>query len=213
MLRFEHSLWEKGLTLVAGVDEVGVGPLAGPVYAAAVILPHGVHLPEVNDSKKLSAKKRERLSKDIYAQAVSVAIGICSVSEIDTMNILQATREAMRRAVMQLDPLPEHVLVDARRIPRIEMGQTAIIKGDAQSQTIAAASIVAKVARDRLMDEMAEKYPGYGFEKHRGYGTALHMRMLQELGPMPEHRTSFAPVRRAMRGLDSSSIFTFSSLN
>lgn len=191
----ERRLARDGLTLIAGVDEVGAGPLAGPVVAAAVILPQGTSIAGVDDSKKLSAARRQELDLLIRKRAIAFAIGSCTPEEIDHLNILQASREAMRRAVAGLEIRPEHVLVDARQIPAIEIPQTAIIGGDGKSQSIAAASIVAKVERDRLMQEMSQRYPGYGFESNSGYGTKQHLSGLERLGPCAIHRRSFAPVR------------------
>jgi ribonuclease HII len=198
MLNVERGLWQQGVTLVAGVDEVGAGPLAGPVVAAAVILPADVSIPDIDDSKKLLRPVRERLDALIRETAVAWALGACSAQEIDALNIYQAAREAMRRAVLALARSPEHLLVDARSVPGVDLPQTALIKGDSLSQSIAAASIVAKVARDAMMDDLEARYPGYGFDKHRGYGTALHQDALVRLGPCPEHRRSFAPVASAL---------------
>jgi len=195
--RHESALWARGVVHIAGVDEAGAGPLAGPVVAAAVILKPGARLRGVDDSKKLSAKARERLEKVIRAEAVAVALGQCSAIEIDENNIFQAGRLAMQRAVMGLRTAPDYLLVDARVVPDVQAPQRAIVHGDAHSMSIAAASIIAKVERDRQLEALAARYPGYGFERHRGYGTAHHLKALRELGPCPEHRQSFAPVREA----------------
>ena len=195
LLRVERSLWSTGITNVAGVDEVGVGPLAGPVLAAAVILPQGAALRGVDDSKKLTAALREELEVKIRAVAIGVGIGIVEPEEIDRLNIYRAALEAMRQAVMALPVAPEHVLVDARRIPSLTMAQTPLIKGDSRSYSIAAASIIAKVARDRIMRELDQRYPQYGFRDHMGYGTAQHLTAIDRYGPSPVHRRSFAPVR------------------
>jgi len=195
LLRVERSLWRTGITKIAGVDEVGVGPLAGPVLAAAVILPEGVMLRGVDDSKKVTTALREELAEKIHAAALGVGIGIVEAEEIDRLNIYRAALEAMRRAVMALPVTPEHVLVDARRIPQLSVPQTALINGDARSYCIAAASIVAKVARDRIMCELDQRYPEYGFRDHMGYGTAQHLAAIDRHGPSPVHRRSFAPVR------------------
>jgi ribonuclease HII len=200
MLRYEKALWKQGLQRVAGVDEAGAGPLAGPVVAAAVVLPVGWRLEGVNDSKKVPAKKREALAESIQKQAVAYAYGVCEPEEIDVLNILQASREAMRRAVVGLGIDVEHVLVDARVVPGVRMGQTKIIRGDALSFTIAAASILAKVERDKRMLRYAEQFPEFGFEKHKGYGTRKHMAALQEHGPTVIHRRSFGPVRVLLEG-------------
>ncbi len=187
-------LFATGHRNVAGVDEVGVGPLAGPVVAAAVILPESVDLPGLNDSKKVSRLARCRLDAAIRSQAVAIGIGEVPPSEIDRINILQATLEAMRRAVAALGDLPDHLLVDARTIPSIAVGQTALIGGDGRDGSIAAASIVAKVHRDSLMRRFHADHPGYGFDRHMGYGTAQHLAALRRLGASPIHRRSFQPV-------------------
>jgi len=196
LLRVERGLWRTGITKIAGVDEVGVGPLAGPVLAAAVILPEGVMLRGVDDSKKVTAALREKLAEKIHAAALGVGIGIVEPEEIDRLNIYRAALEAMRRAVTALPVTPEHVLVDARQIPQLSVPQTALIKGDARSYCIAAASIVAKVARDRIMCELDQRYPAYGFRDHMGYGTPQHLAAIDRYGPSPVHRRSFAPVRQ-----------------
>jgi ribonuclease HII len=194
LLRIERGLWGKGLVHLAGVDEVGVGPLAGPVLAAAVILPQSVKLRGVDDSKKLTAARREELAEKIRACALGVGIGVVEVDDIDRLNIYRAALEAMRRAVLALPVAPDHVLVDARRIPQITLPQTALIDGDARSYSVAAASIVAKVARDRLMCDLDALYPQYGFRHHMGYATAAHLAAIERYGPSPVHRRSFAPV-------------------
>lgn len=196
MLVHERRLWERGVVHVAGVDEVGCGPLAGPVVAAAVILPAGFSIADINDSKQLDAPTRERLAPEIHGRAVAWALGSCTVEEIDRLNIYRAALEAMRRAVTGLAVAPEHLLVDARRVPGVVMSQTSIIDGDALSQSIAAASIVAKVHRDALMRDLAREHPGYGFDNHKGYATAEHLAALERLGPCAIHRRSFAPVRQ-----------------
>lgn len=197
LFELRAGLYREGIRLVAGVDEVGVGPLAGPVVAGAVILPEIVDLPRINDSKKLTADARERLDLAIRQQAMAVGIGEVSPAEIDEMNIFQASLEAMRRAVSALDPAPDYLLVDARTVPRVGIRQQALIHGDAIDGSIAAASIVAKVYRDRLMFELNERHPGYGFARHMGYGTAIHLDALKRLGVSPVHRRSFAPVAAA----------------
>ena len=176
---------------IAGVDEVGRGPLAGPVVAAAVILPADHEIMRLNDSKKLSAKRREEMDRVIRQEAVSFGIGIVSQQRIDEINILQATYEAMRQAVGQLEPAPEVLLVDAVTIPGISAEQIPIVKGDAKSASIAAASIIAKVYRDRLMTEYDIKYPQYAFASNKGYGTKAHIEALKKYGPTPLHRRSF----------------------
>lgn len=192
-LQFEASLWEKGLTYVAGVDEAGRGPLAGPVVAAAIIFPTDFFLTGVDDSKKLSHTLREQLYPQIIENCRSYGVGIVSVEEIDRINIYQAAMLAMRQALDQLSPAAEHVLVDGRNIPQLELPQTSIIKGDGLSFTIGAASIIAKVTRDRLMLDYHDAFPEYGFDRHKGYATKLHLRALREHGPCAIHRRSFHP--------------------
>ena len=177
--------------LVCGIDEVGRGPFAGPVVAGAVILPKDHPILYLNDSKKLSEKKREQLYDVIMEEAVAVGIGMASPARIDEINILQATYEAMRKAIENLNVMPDVLLNDAVTIPGVPMRQVPIIKGDAKSVSIAAASIVAKVTRDRLMVEYDEILPGYGFARNKGYGTKEHIEALKELGPTPIHRRSF----------------------
>jgi len=183
-----------GVTRIAGVDEVGVGPLAGPVVACAVVLPGEVDLLGLDDSKRLTARTRERLAAAIRAQALGLSIGEVTPAEVDRLNVYRAALEAMRRAVEGLPDAPDHVLVDARTIPRIDASQTAIVGGDRVDGNIAAASIVAKVYRDAVMVRLARRHPGYGFEQHKGYPTPAHLTALERLGPSPEHRRSFAPV-------------------
>ena len=190
----EMCVYEKeysGYDHICGVDEAGRGPLAGPVVAGAVILPKDCRIPYINDSKKLSAKKREALFEAITEKAISCKVGIISHDRIDEINILQATYEAMRAAVASLDVRPDILLNDAVKIPEVDIKQVPIIKGDAKSQSIAAASILAKVTRDRLMETYASIYPEYGFEKHKGYGTAQHIEALRKYGPCPIHRRTF----------------------
>jgi ribonuclease HII len=191
LLAFERPLWARGIVHVAGVDEVGMGPLAGPVVAAAVILKPDTSLAGIDDSKKLSPEERDDLAPRIREAALAWAIGVCSVEEIETLNIYRAGCEAMRRAVFALGTAPEHLLVDARRVPGVEAAQTPIIGGDAKSQSIAAASILAKVHRDALMTELARAHPGYGFDKHKGYATAEHREAIMKLGPSAVHRRAF----------------------
>ena len=178
-------------SLICGIDEVGRGPLAGPVMAGAVILPKDCEILYINDSKKLSEKKREELYDIITDRALAWAVGEASHERIDEINILNATYEAMRTAIASLDQTPTLLLNDAVTIPGISIKQVPIIKGDAKSVSIAAASIVAKVTRDRLMTELDEKYPGYGFASNKGYGSAAHIAALKEMGPCPIHRKSF----------------------
>ena len=176
---------------ICGIDEVGRGPLAGPVVAAAVILPKDCDILYINDSKKLSAQMRERLFDEIKEKAIAVGIGFSSPQRIDEINILQATYEAMREAIQKLEVVPDILLNDAVTIPGVDIKQVPIIKGDAKSISIGAASIIAKVTRDRLMEEYGNMFPGYGFEKHVGYGTKEHIDALKKLGPTPIHRETF----------------------
>ena len=191
----EINLWEIEseipFDLICGVDEAGRGPLAGPVCAAAVILPKGLVIPGLNDSKKLSDKRRRELFPIIQQEAVSFGIAFASEQEIDEINILQATFLAMRRAMKQLNPQPEFALIDGNRETDFGVPCRTVIKGDSLSANIAAASVLAKVTRDNWMMEAAEKYPGYGFEIHKGYGTKAHYAALEKLGPCPIHRRSF----------------------
>ncbi len=176
---------------ICGIDEVGRGPLAGPVVAGAVILPKGCEILYINDSKQLSAKKREALYEEIKSKAIAIGIGIVSPAKIDEINILQATYMAMREAISKLSVIPQLLLNDAVTIPEVIIPQVPIIKGDAKSVSIAAASIVAKVTRDRLMEEYDRVLPGYGFASNKGYGSAEHIAALKELGPTPIHRNTF----------------------
>jgi len=188
----ENSLYDGGVDgLICGVDEAGRGPLAGPVCAAAVILPRGLEIPELNDSKKLTEKKREKLYEIITEKAISYGIAFADHNEIDSLNILNATFTAMNRAISQLDPPPALALIDGNTVKGIEYPAEAIVGGDGKCASIAAASILAKVTRDRFMVEMAEKYPQYGFERHKGYGTKLHYQALREYGASPIHRKTF----------------------
>lgn len=190
-LLYENSAMSNGYDIVCGVDEAGRGPLAGPVCAAAVILPQGHIIEGVNDSKKLTEKKREMLFDKIIEEALDYSIAIATPEEIDEINILQATFLAMNRAVAGLKTEPDFVMVDGNREPPISYPVQTIVKGDGKSMSIAAASILAKVTRDRYMVEIAEKYPQYQFEKHKGYGTKLHYQMLDEHGPCEIHRQTF----------------------
>jgi ribonuclease HII len=190
----ESELSLRGFTFIAGVDEVGRGCLAGPVVAGAVILPSGCVLPGLDDSKRLDADARERLAAQILRRAVAVGIGVVEARQIDADNILRASLEAMRRAVCALDPPPDVLLVDAVRVPGVRMPQLPVVHGDALSLSIAAGSIVAKVHRDRLLDELGRRHPVYGFEAHKGYGTPEHWEALRLYGPCPEHRMTFRGV-------------------
>ena len=192
-LQFEISLWKKEIMHLAGVDEAGRGPLAGPVVAAAIIFPPHFFLEGVDDSKRLTAEEREQLYPQIIGSCTTYGIGIVSVEEIDRINIYQAAMSAMRQALAQLSPSAQHVLVDGRNIPQLELPQTSIIKGDGLSFTIGAASIIAKVTRDRLMQDYHRQFPQYGFDKHKGYATRSHLAALQQYGPCEIHRRSFRP--------------------
>ena len=189
--RYEREAFAEGFAVVCGVDEAGRGPLAGPVCAAAVMLPPGLEIPGLNDSKKLTDKKRRELYDVITAQAVSYGIAFASEQEIDEINILQATFLAMERAMQQLSPQPELALIDGNRAKDFGLPVRTIVKGDSLSASVAAASILAKVTRDRLMEEYDAQYPQYGFAVHKGYGTKRHYEALREFGPCPIHRQSF----------------------
>jgi len=194
-LKFERTAHSSGFSFVAGIDEAGRGPLAGPVMAAAVIMPAGLSITGVDDSKKLSPDKREKLFEIIMAQALSVGVGIMSPADIDRINILQATRRAMLAAVQQLSPQPDYLLIDGISTIDSSIPQKTIKKGDSLSLSIAAASIIAKVTRDRLMIKMDSVYPGYGFAGHKGYGSAAHLDAIKRLGPSPIHRLTFGGVK------------------
>lgn len=198
--QFEQTLRQQGYRRIAGIDEAGRGALAGPVVAAAVILPVDCQISGVTDSKQLTPKKREKLFDEIHHAAVAVGVGRVNNLEIDQINILRATMEAMAQAVMQITPSPDYLLVDGTHLPEIPLPRShpdseqpakAIPKGDTLVQSIAAASIIAKVTRDRLMIDFDETYPGYGFRIHKGYGTLLHRQAIAQLGPCPIHRRSF----------------------
>ncbi|HEX9079682.1 MAG TPA: ribonuclease HII [Desulfuromonadaceae bacterium] len=194
-LAFEQRARSRGYRLIAGIDEAGRGALAGPVVAAAVILPMGVRIDGVDDSKKLSPEKRERLFDVIMSQALRVGVGMAGHREIDRINILQATRLAMQEAVGKLSPQPDYLLIDGITTIASPLPQKTIKKGDSLSLTIAAASIIAKVSRDRLMAELDRKYPGYGFAGHKGYGSSDHLEAIRRLGPSPVHRLTFGGVK------------------
>jgi ribonuclease HII len=192
---FDKNFYDKGLNLVSGIDEAGRGPLAGPVVAAAVILPQNVVIQGLNDSKQLSEKKREKLFEIIREKALTYAVEIVDNKTIDKINILQSTFLAMHNAVSNLKIKPELCLVDGNhKVPKLSINQEAIISGDAKSACIAAASILAKVTRDRMMVEYAKQYPVYEFERHKGYGTKKHIEVLNKYGPCPIHRLTFAPI-------------------
>jgi ribonuclease HII len=198
MLRFEISLWESGHHAVAGVDEAGMSPLAGPVSAGAVILKPGTRIVGINDSKKLDAAAREELSREIKEKAESWCVAFVEVEEIDAINIYWAGIQAMQRAVRGLGLTPQHLLIDAKRLKEIDIPQQAMIKGDAKSASIAAASILAKVERDAVMRTLDAQHPGYGFADHKGYPVPAHCEALARLGACAAHRRSFGPVRNAL---------------
>jgi ribonuclease HII len=208
-LEFERDLWSHEFTLVAGVDEAGRGPLAGPVVAAAVILPatwanggFDPRLVDLNDSKQLTEMQRENFFQIITTHPdLRYAIAIMDAATIDRINILQATHRAMNEALAQLQPKPQHVLVDGRPVKTMTLPQTALVKGDSRSYSIAAASVLAKVTRDRLMVEFDAKFPGYGFAIHKGYGVPQHLATIEKLGPCPIHRMSFAPLKQKQADL------------
>ena len=191
MWAIEQEYYAKGITLVCGVDEAGRGPLAGPVCAAAVILPQNIEIPGLNDSKKLTDKKRRELFPIIQEKAIAYGIGLADEKEIDEINILQATFLAMERAVSQLPVRPEHILIDGNRNKDFGVPSSTVVHGDSLSASIAAASVLAKVTRDNIMLEMANTYPDYGFEIHKGYGTKAHYEALKKSGPCVIHRMTF----------------------
>lgn len=197
MLAYERRAWAHGKEFIAGVDEVGRGPLAGPVVSAAVILPEDFNIVGINDSKQLSLAKRNELFDIIQEKALAVGVGIKDAAVIDQVNIYEASKLAMLEAIEQMPIQPDHLLVDAMTLP-LPISQESIIKGDAKSVSIAAASIIAKVTRDRMMEEYDVMYPGYGFPNNAGYGTKEHLTALEDLGVTPIHRRSFAPVREAL---------------
>ena len=195
--QWEVSLRGRGYSLIAGIDEVGRGPLAGPVMAGAVVLPLGMRAPwlaSIRDSKQLTPRTREVLSEKILGKALAIGIGSASPEEVDDLGIVPATRLAMSRAVSQLPLAPEYLLIDALKLHEVDIPQAAVIHGDCISISIASASIVAKVARDRLMERMDSVYPGFGFARNKGYGTPEHFEALGRLGPSPIHRFSFSPL-------------------
>lgn len=194
LLKYEKELYDKGITLIGGVDEVGRGPLVGPVVAACVILPVNYELEGLNDSKKLSEKKRDKLYDIIMRDAISVGIGIVGPEKIDEINILEASRLAMKIAIESMDVKPEHVLSDAMKLNNIDIPYTDIIHGDALSLSIAAGSVIAKVTRDRMMYELDKEYPEYGFGKHKGYPTKAHVENLVKYGVLSNYRFTYKPV-------------------
>ncbi len=191
MLKIEKELYLKGYSNICGVDEAGRGPLCGPVVAAAVILPPNCHIDGVNDSKKLSEKKREKLYNDIVANAIAFGVGIKDVDVIEEVNILNATKLAMKEAISNLKVKPDYVLIDGNQMIDIDILANTVVSGDAVSESIAAASIIAKVTRDRILYEYDKEYPEYGFAKHKGYGTKLHIEAIKKYGLAPIHRPSF----------------------
>jgi len=193
MKEFEEELYKKGIKLIAGVDEVGRGPLVGSVVAAAVILPPDFFLKEINDSKKLSEKMRDKLYPIIIENAISIGIGIVDEDTIDKVNIYEATKIAMKMAINNLTVKPEHILIDAMKL-NIDIPFTAIIKGDAKSQSIAAASIIAKVTGDKMMYELDKKHSNYDFKNNKGYGTKSHIEAIKKYGILKEHRKTFRPI-------------------
>ena len=201
-LAHEDSLRARGFLFVAGIDEAGRGPLAGPLVAAAVILPVGFHHPSLNDSKQLTERARETIFAELTANGdVQWGFSVAESTEIDRFNILRATHQAMRRAVAKLKPVPHHALIDGLPVRPFPVPHTALVGGDAISFSIAAASIIAKVTRDRMMMEMDARFPGYDFASHKGYGTAKHLAALEQHGPCPIHRRTFLPVRQGELGL------------
>ena len=194
LYQFEHELWNEGVEFVAGVDEVGRGPLIGPVVTACVILPHNFILEGLTDSKKLTEKKREQFYQYIMDHALSVSIGMKSEKVIDEVNIYEATKLAMYEAIEKSTIKPEHVLIDAMKLENLEMSSTSIIKGDAKSISIAAASVIAKVTRDRMMIELDKKYPMYGFKNHKGYPTKKHVEAILKYGLIDGYRKTFKPI-------------------
>lgn len=198
LLKYEKELYKKGFKLIAGTDEVGRGPLVGPVVAAAVILPQNYQLDGLTDSKKLSEKKRDKFYDIIMKEAVSVGIGVVDAKTIDEINILEASRLAMKKAIMDLKIVPEYVLSDAMKLNNIDIPYTDIIHGDALSLSIAAASVIAKVTRDRMMYELDVQYPLYGFAKHKGYPTKLHLENLRKYGVLDNYRFSYKPVKEIL---------------
>ncbi len=196
LYEFEEKLYDEGFYNICGVDEVGRGPLAGPVVVAACILPPFLRIEGINDSKKLSEKKRKELYKTIIKNALAYNVVFISVEDVDNLNIYQATKKGMLEAIEGLKIKPDHCLIDAMPLGELEVPHTSIIHGDARCSSIAAASIIAKVVRDEYMEKMDVKYPNYGFKKHKGYGTKQHMEALEKFGPTPIHRKTFSPVSK-----------------
>lgn len=197
MRKYEEDIWGKGYNFIGGVDEVGRGPLAGPVVAACVILPKDFYLPGLTDSKKLSKEKRDEYNQIIREKAISYGIGMATTEEIDQINIYESTKLAMERAIRKLQEQPDYLLLDAMKLT-INIPQTSLIKGDSKSISIAASSVIAKVTRDTYMEELANVYPEYGFNSNMGYGTKEHLQALSKYGITKEHRRTFAPVQQTM---------------
>ena len=198
LLEYENNLYKQGITLIAGVDEVGRGPLCGPVVAAACILPKGYILEGLDDSKKLTEKKRDKYYDILLNDCISYGVGIVEPKRIDEINILEASKEAMRLAIENLNPKPEHVLIDAVKL-NLDIPSTSIIKGDALSQSIAAASVIAKVTRDRMMYDLDKKYPEYGYASHKGYPTKKHIEAVKQYGIKEFYRFTFSPISDLIR--------------
>ncbi len=196
LYKFEEELYDAGSKLICGVDEVGRGPLAGPVVVAACILPPFLRIKGINDSKKLSEKKREELYKIIIKEALAYKVVYISEEDVDSLNIYQATKKGMLEAIAELDIKPDHCLIDAMPLGELDIPHTSIIHGDARCASIAAASIIAKVERDHFMEKMDIKYPNYGFKKHKGYGTKAHLDALEKYGPCAIHRRTYSPVSK-----------------
>lgn len=203
LYQYEKELWKNGINLIAGMDEVGRGPLIGPVVTACVILPKDFVLEGLTDSKKLSEKKRKEFYDYIMEHAISVGIGMMDEKVIDEVNIYEATKLAMYQAVEKSKVKPEHVLIDAMKLDKLEMPSTSIIKGDAKSISIAAASVIAKVTRDRMMIELDKKYPMYGFKSHKGYPTKKHIEAIKEYGLIDGYRKTFKPISEMVKVLEN----------
>lgn len=200
LLIYEKELYKTGVELIAGVDEVGRGPLFGPVVTAAVILPKNYKLEGLTDSKKLTPRKRDEFYDIIMKDAIAVSIGMKDPEVIDEVNIYEATKLAMMEAIEGLNPKPEHILIDAMKLEKLDIPSTSIIKGDAKSESIAAASVIAKVTRDRILDEVGEQYPGYGFEQHKGYPTKAHIEAVKKYGLIEGYRKTFEPIKSIING-------------
>lgn len=200
LLIYEKELYKTGVELIAGVDEVGRGPLFGPVVTAAVILPKNYKLEGLTDSKKLTPRKRDEFYDIIMKDAIAVSIGMKDPEVIDEVNIYEATKLAMMEAIEGLNPKPEHILIDAMKLEKLDIPSTSIIKGDAKSESIAAASVIAKVTRDRILDEVGKQYPGYGFEQHKGYPTKAHIEAVKKYGLIEGYRKTFEPIKSIING-------------